>query len=628
MGLKRVLIDADTSGFVNGGPFNQRKLPYANGDGDPNAPLIQKRFKGNPLPGVEQETNSLDGLINQVTDDTIRGGILGATQRAGIDTARITKFMLTPQGLSFGVKQFGLAGSNPKNVTSPRNRQYNLTSPSLQAAGNAFGLHTRRDGLLDLNFEGGHSYDMNEGGRKYENETTKLIIDPSSTRGDKTPLFRLFSNKALGLVGQEGFDVGGTLDLLNIGSGGPTISEDPNFLYDYNGGAHSVLGIGRTKIKRYGPFPINDEDRIHPSAKSYTRVNDSDSYSPSSVNIKDFRSIKRFSATGKKLNSTDYNKYNIENRTTGIGVGNVGLNTNGVDYNSNVYTVQTADKISMLDIYKRDTTQGYEPAGHKDLIKFRIAVVDSNNPLNDNVITFRAFLGQLQDSFQADWSAYQYNGRAESFYNYNSFNRGISFSFQLAAQTRAEMKPLYRKLNYLVAQTAPEYSNRRMRGVFQRLTIGDWCYEVPGFFTSINLSTDTSTPWEIALDKEGKDSDMNELPMVVNVDCSFTPIHNFAPENRIDMPFILPGTADTPSERKWQEANNGNAYNSVAEASAPILDTEVPEPANGVETPQLQTTDNPTPMPLPSMTSGPGSGLASLDQPSIFDTNFTDDILQ
>jgi hypothetical protein len=178
---------------------------------------------------------------------------------------------------------------------------------------------------------------------------------------------------------------------------------------------------------------------------------------------------------------------------------------------------------------------------------------------------FRAFLTNFSDGYTGNWDSFKYNGRAENFYIYNGFDRKISFDFKIAAQSRYEMIPLYRKLNYLVAQTAPEYKNRRMRGVFSRLTIGDWCNELPGFFTSINLSVDTSTPWEIRLDSE-KDANMNELPMIVNVSCNFTPVHNFAPENRIDSPFILPEINVTP-QRQWHKLNEGQPFGDESFAS-------------------------------------------------------------
>ena len=210
---------------------------------------------------------------------------------------------------------------------------------------------------------------------------------------------------------------------------------------------------------------------------------------------------------------------------------------NGEGYGA--YNSRTIDKISAANIFKRQDLQSFE-GEFKDYIKFRIAVVDTDNPLNDNIILFRALLDNVADSFSGEWNSYKYNGRAEKFYTYGGFDRSITFGFKIHTQTRHEQKPLWRKLNYLVAQTAPEYKNRRMRGVFSRLTIGDWMNEIPGFFTSINLGWNTAYPWEIRYDSEGADADLNEYPHILDVSCTFQPVHNFAPSNSPTTPFILP----------------------------------------------------------------------------------------
>ena len=100
-----------------------------------------------------------------------------------------------------------------------------------------------------------------------------------------------------------------------------------------------------------------------------------------------------------------------------------------------------------------------------------------------------------------------------------------------------------------------------MRGVFSRLTIGDWISEIPGFFTSVNLSWQTSYPWEIKLDND-LDSDVDQYPHILDVSCNFQPIHDFAPSNSISTPFIFKG--GTIAE------NTEIAKPSLEEKTAPI----------------------------------------------------------
>ena len=85
-----------------------------------------------------------------------------------------------------------------------------------------------------------------------------------------------------------------------------------------------------------------------------------------------------------------------------------------------------------------------------------------------------------------------------------------------------------------------------MRGVFSRLTIGDWMHEIPGFFTAVNLSWNTAYPWEIQHDPTGLDSDVNQYPHILDVSCNFQPIHNFAPTNSPSTPFLLPDKSLRP----------------------------------------------------------------------------------
>ena len=157
---------------------------------------------------------------------------------------------------------------------------------------------------------------------------------------------------------------------------------------------------------------------------------------------------------------------------------------------------------------------------------------------------FRAFLDGFNDNYNASHNSIKYNGRGENFYTYNTFTRKITFSFKVAAQSRHEMMPLYRKLNFLVSNVAPEYKVTRMRTPFIRLTIGSMVDRVPGILNSVSLKWNKNYPWEIALDGPEKTKrDILVLPHVLDVNVQFTPVHNFLPKKSItDSPFILSHT--------------------------------------------------------------------------------------
>ena len=196
------------------------------------------------------------------------------------------------------------------------------------------------------------------------------------------------------------------------------------------------------------------------------------------------------------------------------------------------------DKINLTRVFNAPNGVIPNDYGFKDFINFNFEVIDSNNISDTNYIIFRAYLDTFSDSYSAAHNQVKYNGRGENFYTYNSFDRKISLAFKIAAQTRYEMKPLYQKLNYLVAQTAPNYSSTgRIRTPYMRITVGDYLKRVPGVLTSVSVDWQKDYAWEIKADND-KDSDMKVLPHALDVNISFQPIHSFTPNNSINAPFI------------------------------------------------------------------------------------------
>ena len=469
---------------------NQRELDY----GD-NAPLIpQKRL---PAVGELSETNLATSLDN-LTDGFVPGGLLTGGERAITDTARISKFLVTGEGISFLGKQAALQRANPESLVSPRNRQWTPANLLAQIPSNLAGLHFRRDGLIDKDFESNFNYSPENGGLKYEQVFKDIILTDTEGTYDST-LKGLFTNLQLG--------------------------QDPSIIKEYSGGANSIFGIGTTTIKKYG-----NVERLENDLKAYN----SDSY--------EYTEKVRARFTGPYPMS----EYNI-----GDPGKEPGKARKGTDYETNVLN-NGIDALNAEDIINRNNLTIYNSdINDKDYINFRIALIDTQEPLIDEVLMFRAFLESVSDNYTGNWNSYEYNGRAEKFHVYSGFDRDIGFDFKIAAQSKAELRPLWYKLNYLVGSTAPEYVNRRMRGRYVRLTIGDWMYEIPGFFPSINLSWESRFPWELDetqnthMPQKGVETDNednilgSQHPMILNVRCQFKPIHDFTPESRKDKPFII-----------------------------------------------------------------------------------------
>jgi hypothetical protein len=198
------------------------------------------------------------------------------------------------------------------------------------------------------------------------------------------------------------------------------------------------------------------------------------------------------------------------------------------------------DSVNYRQIYKTSANNPNVPETN-DLVKFRIGVIDNDNPSKKTNIHFRAFIDSMDDSYSADWQSQKFMGRGENFYRYNGFDRTVSLSWTVVAQSKKELIPMYQKLNYLASVCAPDYSDLGyMRGNLIKLTIGGYLYEQVGIMKGINYTVPQESPWEIGIpygSSEGgtplgvkSDDDVKELPHMIKVTgFQFIPIHDFVP---------------------------------------------------------------------------------------------------
>ena len=195
--------------------------------------------------------------------------------------------------------------------------------------------------------------------------------------------------------------------------------------------------------------------------------------------------------------------------------------------------VSTVDKINAQPIYQSKIP--IADNNSNDLVKFRIAAINETNPQEKEYIQFRAYIDNFSDAYSANWNEEKYLGRGESFWKYGGFARSISLGFTVAAQSKPELIAQYKKLNFLASNLAPTYSpSGYMGGPLVQLTLGGWCYELPGFISSMTLDVPQESPWEIGInDGGGFDPTVKEMPHIVKVTgFSFTPIHTFRPEKQ------------------------------------------------------------------------------------------------
>ena len=521
--------------------------------------------------------------INSITDGFIRGGIVYSTERRAEDANRIGRFLLTNKGITFLAKQVGLQKSNPKISEPVRSR-----SDANQRTYTALGINT----ITQIGLQGTGTHLKREGFVPFNNtgyiDDERLFVDYKENDNTNKLLYLYDNHISFGSSNTENEP---KTVFGKITQGIVKFFKGPGEeLYSYNGGPGSTYGIGRTKIQKYsptkgfqlltgvigGPKPLTSEESVSDENAANAILNITNygsgpdyprSFSPNNIVFgrppaKDLEDLnaqdKNFDDNGGNYEyNTDFNEHND---TTGKD-GRVSLNiknylktlkrSNAVDYSEvnrekkfglghpgqKPSSGQTRDTINQLDIFT-NKTDIVDPRT-KDFIRFRIEAVNSNNPLESNVMIFRAFLDSLDDNYSANYNEFNYNGRGESFYTYNSFNRDISFSFKIAAQAESEMKYLYRKLNYILSNTAPEYDTKsgRIKTPFMRVTIGDYLNRLPGVITNITTAWNTNYPFEINIED---DPTVLVLPHVLDVSVSYKPIHDFLPQKGVRSPFIIP----------------------------------------------------------------------------------------
>ncbi len=125
-------------------------------------------------------------------------------------------------------------------------------------------------------------------------------------------------------------------------------------------------------------------------------------------------------------------------------------NKNVWNYGIPANELQALDKITAMPMYDGTGPDSNQPIN--DLVKFRIAAINNDGTDGEAVyMHFRAFLDNMSDNYEANWNSIKYVGRGEPLYNYEGFGRTISLGFTVAAQSKAELIPMYKKLNYLAS---------------------------------------------------------------------------------------------------------------------------------------------------------------------------------
>ena len=526
------------------------------GGGDSGQPYITK--------SIPSEAGDLDKTGGP--DFLLRGGSL-VVNRTIDDASRLTKMFFDTKslnGLLFTGKQLLLSRTSPRTQASPiaLNAGFYLpTSTILQSGVNALGIHLNKQGIDPTGL-------IAKKGVLVQPQYNNFLEEIKDIKTNR--LLRLRSEKIL------------------------SQSQNASELLKYDGGPGSILGIGRTRIGRYSNTRISlddyksgaifadanvpqpavvgltgpalqffgagnvdltlnrDSSRNNPKIKPDFR----NFLIPPDINISNLPGT---DASGDILNKkySSGDGQNIDERTNR---GNPGAKGNKSNFQKGKILIgddksRPLDKITALPLYR--STGVIQDSVKNDLVKFRIGVIDNNDPNYKTYIHFRAFIDSLDDSYSSQWNSTRFVGRGEELYRYGGYSRSVNLAWTVVAQSKDELIPMYQKLNYLASSIAPDYSNTGyMRGNLITLTVGGWFFEQVGFIEGINYSVPQESPWEIAIPAgDGlNDKSVKEMPHMIKVSgFKFTPLERFLPQIQKNLyeNDAVPGSKNKGFDGKW-----------------------------------------------------------------------------
>jgi len=529
------------------------------------------------------------GFENNFDDGLIRGGTVGSTERAIFDVLRIGKWMASPKGLLFLVKQAGLQASAPNTEADPfvgaraGNGALTLISSLANTATQHLGIRFRKDAFP---FVPRKTYSSVIFGATTDNGRG---ITPVTQQKDNNRLNKLYKSIIEGLPSVPNSILGGPQSVYGIG-----VTRNTRVINSRNNLSYKEWSdISRTSV-----LVENLKNKFNEKTLYKTKALDNEP-----ITLSEYKSSDRFRKLRVSFNALNYNitpgingnyytltyenlldrKTQIDEKSTTIY--NFLLNVNGTAKNPDVKWIPTKGKfigtretviqdytetsqhqrtkLSVPDYGKRGKDlrnplsgsfmNKYTPGGPgmadpiwkvnqltaeeiDDFVKFIFHDVNTNEKFR-----FRAYIENVSEDFTPDWQEVKILGRADSPYIYQGFSRTVQIAFKVAALSRGDLMLMWDQLERLARTTVPKYSNTyKMVGPLIKFTLGNWFSDTPAYIRSLSYSTDNETSWEINLEESelydinANENSVGQLPMVVSVQLTLQIFGDVRPESLID----------------------------------------------------------------------------------------------
>lgn len=164
-----------------------------------------------------------------------------------------------------------------------------------------------------------------------------------------------------------------------------------------------------------------------------------------------------------------------------------------------------------------------------DFIPFRFYSV-----AKDKTVVFKATVNGISENFSPSWEGSNFIGNPYTFYNYQTINRDLTFSFSIYSLNGEEHKKNWEKLDFLTSLVYPqnERNSVYVTPPLLKFTLGNMYKNKLGFIESLSYTIDDNTPWEIGYNVEKVDNRITnpsrsgdlkdyKLPTIINVSVSY-----------------------------------------------------------------------------------------------------------
>ena len=473
---------------INGNPFvDLRTEAERNNPRTPlwsKAPLIQRgmqRGRDNPSsPGFLPSLDPVDGAIGLITAPLI-------------DTLRVAKYLISPGGLLFMLKNFGLQLTNPRSewlLGLHRGRIFNPLAFALQVPLTQFGIHIDRHYLGPFNTEKS----------KYEKLVFDLNTDtPLDTtsiteiKGTANRLVQLLEEMSTGILG-VGKSPGSKINVLS-GIMGPNsffgigatnhhkhtsgrdifyaddIWDAAGTLYEPETPYRSALAWGvsseaskGTDLKKDGPF--EKSPHVFPP---------NDTVTPVAFNVFSYTDITAYRKTPKAFR--DFRKKDADD-----------------SYENNIISrkVKEYGKSAL----QRPGEQSFDKIdGSADFPSDLIPIIIGG-------IHFRAYIDGIEDKLGVSYTDVSYTGIATKAKQFDNINRTWSLTLQMPAFTALDLQWNYKRLNGLMQLAAPATSGDHAGGQIVLITVGDLWDDKSVIIDKVDYTINLDAGCDIAIEDQ------------------------------------------------------------------------------------------------------------------------------